>query len=1136
MMGYKGWILAFMLVAPGDLFVEDRLCDLPDIENGRIALYYYSFKNYYFPMKKEETLSFHCLAGYTTENGSQEARITCAMRGWVPAPKCYKKCTVPLLDHGVFSDTKPTYIIWESLQYSCNSGYLTPGGSRNGTVQCIPDGWSAQPRCIEASGIALETCLAPKLLHGHYSTTQKVFKLNAVLQYECDDGYQSAGGNTLEEERCGPEGWLFTPKCTKIGCSALSPVEHGGLHPRKESYEEGDVVQFFCLKDYSLRGSELIQCYYFGWYPKPPVCEARRNKCPPPPQPPNTKILPNLKTYQHGDMLRLECEPHFQIRGTADIQCENGKWTSPPRCMGYLPPRTDHRKLEDVGEKTSSDVSLSWETNGSCGVPPAVENSLILGLLLTSYETGSSVEYRCPRYHLLRGSSTVRCVQGNWTEPPVCLEPCFVDEENIRDFHIKMKWRLDEELIFLHGDVIEFVCEPGHVLPPFVGQQQLLVQCKRGELKYPKCISKDSNENCASPPVIENGVAMESLTTDSAHRSAVEYSCHEHHVLQGSRAVFCLNGQWTTPPVCIEPCTLSWDEMAEKNLELVWSFDNRPYFLHGEFIQFKCKPRYFSPSNSQSDFRVKCWNGHLSYPVCIERNSSELPSSQATVCPSVENLYPSPPAQRIKQCIPPKQLPHGHVIYTSKSAFIEGDDMSFQCDAGYHPEQQEARAKCTKNGWSPMPRCAVTVCEEPPEVDFGEMVSDERAMYWKGDRVQYRCNLGYTLEGPEWITCNGPKWTSLPKCLAPCSITRQQLEAKHLLLPGGRRRSLVIQNNQTLHFLCREGYVLAAPSFTKCIDGLMNLPSCISERGKTCSRPPTVANGDIITLPQEQYTSGSSVEFKCQQYYAMEGHSRSFCDNGSWTKTPVCLEAVCGEPPTVSNADIIRRRKEVYRLGHHVQYRCRAGFEMSGSDSVTCGIKVWSEPPTCKDVTCSPPSEIAHGELTGQLKERYMPNDTMRYQCDDGWRLFGPVVVTCLNKQWTKPPRCIDAAGNCGRPPPIQNGDVLNPVQELYSPGTTLQYKCQNLYVMNGSSEVRCENGQWTETPTCIEPCTVTEEDMALNNIQLKWINDSKLYTQSGDITEFTCKQNYRKDPSSPPFRARCIEGRLEYPRCIPGY
>lgn len=59
----------------------------------------------------------------------------------------------------------------------------------------------------------------------------------------------------------------------------------------------------------------------------------------------------------------------------------------------------------------------------------------------------------------------------------------------------------------------------------------------------------------------------------------------------------------------------------------------------------------------------------------------------------------------------------------------------------------------------------ILVCEELPEIDFGEIVSGERAEYRNGDRVQYRCFPGYDLEGSEWITCQGPKWTLAPKCL-----------------------------------------------------------------------------------------------------------------------------------------------------------------------------------------------------------------------------------------------------------------------------------------------------------------------------------------------------------------------------------
>ena len=67
--------------------------------------------------------------------------------------------------------------------------------------------------------------------------------------------------------------FLFVFSFLELKCSSLRVVENGYFHPVKQTYEEGDVVQFFCHKNYYLSGSDLIQCYNFGWYPESPVCE-----------------------------------------------------------------------------------------------------------------------------------------------------------------------------------------------------------------------------------------------------------------------------------------------------------------------------------------------------------------------------------------------------------------------------------------------------------------------------------------------------------------------------------------------------------------------------------------------------------------------------------------------------------------------------------------------------------------------------------------------------------------------------------------------------------------------------------------------------------------------------------------------
>uniref|UniRef100_A0A8C3CL60 Sushi domain-containing protein n=1 Tax=Cairina moschata TaxID=8855 RepID=A0A8C3CL60_CAIMO len=259
----------------------DKFCDLPHIENGKIAPYYYNFKGYYFPMRKDKKLSYSCVAGYTTETGTQEGRITCTAKGWSPVPRCYSELALLsslLFLVGNFSSSislKTSFKIHEKLQYKCNLGYHTPNGGTEDTVQCQADGWSSQPSCTKNFGRIVH--FPPYNLYIYKILLSLLcLSLNETLQYECDEGYHTAGGNTTEEARCLAHGWSLTPNCTNV-----------------------------------------------------------RNKCPPPPLPPHARVTTVRRTYHNGDKVRIQCQSKFEIRGYEEIQCENGKWTSPPICIGY---------------------------------------------------------------------------------------------------------------------------------------------------------------------------------------------------------------------------------------------------------------------------------------------------------------------------------------------------------------------------------------------------------------------------------------------------------------------------------------------------------------------------------------------------------------------------------------------------------------------------------------------------------------------------------------------------------------------------------------------------------------------------------------------------------------------------------
>nr|XP_047922996.1 coagulation factor XIII B chain isoform X5 [Anser cygnoides] len=547
-MRFKGCFFFLVMMNSGKLFAEDKLCDLPHIENGKIAPYYYNFKSYYFPMRKEKKLSYSCVAGYTTETGTQDGRITCTAKGWSPVPQCYKKCKKPLLENGFFYGTEMSFKIHEKLQYKCNLGYHTPNGGTEDTVQCQADGWSSQPSCTKN----FESCQVPDLHHGYYFTTQQELRVNETLLYKCDEGYHTAGGNTTEEARC------------------LAHV---------------------------------------------------RNKCPPPPLPPHAHVITVRRTYHNGDKVRIQCQSKFEIRGSEEIHCEKGKWTSPPICIGSINKQESEAtslKLDAAIRTSKTYHSEEMKIQQSCTPPPVIKNGVLLSPLLASYRNGSSVEYGCQLYHFLDGPSTVYCKQGNWTEQPTCLDPCILNVTAINSNNIELKWR-QEELMFLHGDLIEFECKEGYDFPQTTLPSPGRTQCNHGRLKYPKCVVKAPMEKCDSPPSIANGALTLPPLTQYESGSSVQYSCYDYHFLQGSERIYCSAGQWTSPPVCIEPCTLSKNEMEKNNVLLEGFYENQVYFYHGDYVGFYCKQNHFGEESGTTLFQVQCKRGQLAYPRCVER-------------------------------------------------------------------------------------------------------------------------------------------------------------------------------------------------------------------------------------------------------------------------------------------------------------------------------------------------------------------------------------------------------------------------------------------------------------------------------------------------------------------------------------
>ncbi|XP_058032301.1 complement factor H-like isoform X3 [Ahaetulla prasina] len=354
-------------------------------------------------------------------------------------------------------------------------------------------------------------------------------------------------------------------------------------------------------------------------------------------------------------------------------------------------------------------------------------------------------------------------------------------------------------------------------------------------------------------------------------------------------------------------------------------------------------------------------------------------------------------------------------------------------------------------------------CDEPDEIDFGEIVSAEKAKYLENDRVQYRCYPSYVLEGPEWIQCKGQEWTPhLPKCL---------------------------------------------------------------ERGQNCSGPPRTENGDITTLSEKQYRSGSSVEFRCQTYYALEGQKRSFCDNGTWTKVPICLDP-CMIPKTELESQKIEVKDEIdapenifVQRGHSIELTCRTGYVLAANSSQSVFvIQCDGTPPVipkCKEITCNSP-RISNGTFRPQ-RTIYHDGDLVRIHCDNGFTFEpdnGEKVVECTKNGWSPPPKCIKKGCDYIQ---IENGRMAN-LYELYRPFPIAEEQSIYFYCYDGFLPANKETWQ---TATCIKSQYVPELKCfrifscrpAVNiHLHKKWlVTSSKLYparkqqVKLSKITSNTC-------------------------------
>ncbi|XP_059573554.1 complement receptor type 2 [Alligator mississippiensis] len=1023
-----------------------------------------------------DTVTVECDAGYAV-NGTHESQ--CQDDGtWVPPVLlCERVLQCPLppnITHAEHSSRDvETFTPGMSVNYSCEPGYSLVG---EGLINCTTSGaWSLPlPRCEAV------TCLNPEILNGRnldgWTTT---YSPGDSVRLKCSAGYSLNGSREIV---CGEDGAWHppVPVCNQVTCGSPK-VQNGKATGTKPVHNPRDTVTVECDAGYAVNGTLESRCQDDGtWDPPVLVCE-RVRQCPLPPNIthaehssrdveaftpgmsvnyssvtcPNPEILNgrNLDewtpTYSPGDRVRFECSAGYSLNSSHEIQCRNdGIWDPPvPVCSqvtcgspkvqngkatgtkpvhnprdtvtvecdaGYAVNGTHESQCQDNG--TWDPPVLVCERVRQCPLPPNITHAEHSSRDVETFTPGMSVNYSCEPGYSLVGEGSIYCTtSGAWSLPlPLCEAVTCPNPEILNGRNLD-GWTAT----YSPGDSVRLECSAGYSLN---GSREIV--CGEDGAWHPP-VSVCNQVTCGSLKV-QNGKATGAKPVHNP-RDTVTVECDAGYAVNGTLESRCQDDGTWDPPVLVCLRAIANGKHSAQALEA---------FPSGMSVNYSCDPGY-SLVGEASIHCTESGNWSLPFPLCA-----------AIVCrkPEVQN---------------------GRILEL-KPVYNPRDTVTVECDPGYTVSSTRG-SRCQDDGtWDPQ----VLTCEKAitctnPEIHDGRKLDERGPMYKPGDRVQFECSAGYSLNGSREIQCgeDGAWDPAIPVCSRVVCGTPN--------VPSGRISGLkpVYNPRDTVTVECDLGYAVNGTRESRCQnDGTWDPPVPICKRVPQCHLPPNITHAKHSSQDVEIFPPGVSVNYSCEPGYSLVGEGWISCTaSGAWSlPLPHCEGKSCSYPEEPENGTAVLTD---LLIGSTVNYSCEEGYRLIGEAQRRCEISdmdvAWSgTAPICElsfaAVMCTTP-EIPNGREVDGYGARYTAGHSVSFECNADYILNGSHEIQCQQDgNWDPPiPVCIQVSvAGCGAPR-AQNGKLTG-LKPVYDPGDTVTVECEPDYAVNGTRQSRCRgDGTW---------------------------------------------------------------------------